>query len=575
MKKLAKFMKGHGLECVLGPLFKLFEATLELFVPLIIASIIDVYIPLGDAGFEGIIWKSLKLLLLGAVGLGFSITAQFFCARAAVGSVTKMRYSLFSHLGTLSYADIDRIGTSTMITRMTADTNQVQSGINLALRLLLRSPFVVFGAMVMAAIVAPDTVWIFGVTIAALSIVVFGIMLITMPLHKRVQKGVDKVVEKTRENLSGVRVIRAFCKEENEKEDFARRNGALAKGQRLVGRISALLNPLTYVIINLAILFLIYTGAIKVSHGSLSAGEVVALYNYMSSILIELIKLANLIITITKSVASLDRVSAVLDIKPSMVEGECESGIGSDIAVEFKGAALTYNGASGSSVEGITVAVKRGETVGIIGGTGSGKTSLINLIPRLYDATEGEVLIDGRSVKEYRYGALRKKIALVPQKATLFSGTIRDNMRFINKDATDEEIMRAIEIAAATEVVESKGGLDGIIEQGGRNLSGGQRQRLTIARALAANPEILILDDSSSALDYATDAAIRKSMRGLSKETTVFIVSQRAYSIMHADKILVLDDGELVGVGSHEQLLENCEVYREIYSSQYSERSAV
>lgn len=575
MKRLMEFMKGHRLECILGPLFKLCEATLELFVPLIIARIIDDYIPLGEAGRSGIISQSLILLLLGFVGLMFSVTAQFFCARAAVGSVTKMRYSLFSHLGTLSYTEIDKLGTSTMITRMTSDANQVQTGINLTLRLLLRSPFVVFGAMVMAWVVAPDTAWLFGVTIAALSVIVFGIMLITMPLYKKVQGGIDGVVEKTRDNLSGARVIRAFSCEDGEISDFEARNNALAKGQRLAGRISALMNPLTYVIINLAILFLIYTGAIDVSVGNLTAGQVVALYNYMSSILIELVKMANFIISMTKSAACLGRIGAVLDIKSSMTEGEHSEGIDTDVAVEFRGASLTYSGASQSSVEGVTLTAKRGEVIGIIGGTGSGKSSLINLIPRLYDATEGEVLINGRSIKDYRYDALRSKIGIVPQRATLFAGTIRDNMRYANCDATDDEIMRAIEIAQASEVVESKGGLDGVIEQGGRNLSGGQKQRLTIARALSANPEILILDDSSSALDYKTDAALRTALRQMAGNTTVFIVSQRASSIMHADKILVLDDGEVVGLGKHEELLDNCEVYREIYSSQFSEEVGV
>ena len=564
-------MKGHRLECIIGPLFKLCEATLELFVPLIIAKIIDDYIPLGEAGRSGVISQSLILLLLGFVGLMFSVTAQFFCARAAVGSVTRMRYSLFSHLGALSYTEIDRIGTSTMITRMTSDANQVQTGINLTLRLLLRSPFVVFGAMVMAAIVAPDTAWLFGVTIVILSVIVFGIMLITMPLYKRVQGGVDSVVEKTRDNLSGVRVIRAFSSEDEEISDFGARNNALAKGQRLAGRISALMNPLTYVIINLAILFLIYTGAIDVSFGNLTAGQVVALYNYMSSILVELIKMANFIISMTKSAACLGRIGAILDIKSSMTEGEYTEGTGTDVAVEFRGAALTYSGASQSSVEGVTLSARRGEVVGIIGGTGSGKSSLVSLIPRLYDATEGEILIDGRSIKDYKYEYLRKKIGVVPQRATLFAGTIRDNMRYANVDATDEDIMAAIEIAQAAEVVESKGGLDGVIEQGGKNLSGGRKQRLTIARALSAKPEILILDDSSSALDYKTDAALRSALKNMPGDTTVFIVSQRASSIMHADKIIVLDDGEVAGLGTHEELLRSCEVYREIYSSQFSE----
>lgn len=573
MKNILTFIRGYKKESVLGPLFKLCEATLELLVPLIIANIIDTYIPMGEGGRNGIIIECLKLLGLGVLGLLFSVTAQFFCARAAVGVVTGMRSSLFKHLSTLSYTEIDRLGTSTMITRMTSDANQVQTGVNLTLRLLLRSPFVVFGAMVMAAIVDPGTTWIFGVTIAALSVVIFGIMLITMPLHKRVQKSVDGVVVKTRENLSGARVIRAFCKENDECEEFEVKNSALAGAQKLAGRISALMNPLTYVIINLAIVFLIYTGALEVSLGDLKPGQVVALYNYMSQILVELIKLANFIITLTKAVASANRIGAVFELKSSMTEGERVNGTDSEYAVEFKNAALTYYGAAHSSVEGLTLSVRRGETVGIIGGTGSGKTSLINLIPRFYDATEGEVLIDGINVKEYTNAALRRKIAIVPQKAVLFKGTVRDNMRLGNGDATDEDIMRALEIAQADGVVADKGGLDAMIEQGGRNLSGGQRQRLTIARALVSKPEILILDDSASALDYATEAALRTALRTMGTDTTVFIVSQRACSIMHANQIVVLDDGAPDGIGTHDELMKSSEVYREIYSSQYGEEA--
>ncbi len=573
MKNILTFLRGYRKESVLGPLLKLCEATLELFVPLIIANIIDTYIPMGETGRDGIIIECLKLLGLGALGLLFSVTAQFFCARASVGLVTGMRSSLFNHLGTLSYTEIDRLGTSTMITRITSDANQVQTGVNLTLRLLLRSPFVVFGAMIMAAIVDPGTAWIFGVTIAALSVIIFGIMLITMPLHKRVQKSVDDVVIKTRENLSGARVIRAFCKENDECVEFDKRNSALAGAQKLAGKISALMNPLTYVVINLAIIFLIYTGALEVSSGNLTPGQVVALYNYMSQILIELIKLANFIITLTKAIASANRIGAVLDMESSMTEGTLKSGKDSEFAVEFKNAGLTYYGASHSSVEGLTFSVRHGETVGIIGGTGSGKTSLINLIPRFYDATEGEVLIDGVNVKEYTNATLRKKIAIVPQKAVLFKGTVRDNMRLGNDDASDEDIIRALEIAQAMGVVADKGGLDAMIEQGGRNLSGGQRQRLTIARALVSRPEILILDDSASALDYATESALRTALCKMDTGATLFIVSQRACSIMHADKIVVLEDGEPDGIGTHDELLKSSEVYREIYSSQYGEEA--
>ena len=571
MKNILRFIKGYRKEAVLGPLFKLCEALLELLVPIIIAVIIDTYVPLGDAGQNGIIIESLKLFGLGLLGLLFSVTAQFFCARAAVGLVGGMRSALFSHLGSLSYTEIDKLGTSTMITRMTSDANQVQTGVNLALRLFLRSPFVVFGALIMAAIVSPDSARIFAVTIAALSVVVFGIMLITTPLHKRVQRSVDGVVVKTRENLSGARVIRAFCKEEDEISEFEQRNSALASHQKLVGGISALMNPLTYVLINVAILFLIYSGAIKVSAGNLTAGQVVALYNYMSQILIELVKFANLIITVTKAVASSNRIDAVFELKSSMTEGENDGDTRGEYAVEFKNAALTYYGASHSSVEGVNISVRHGETVGIIGGTGAGKTTLINLIPRFYDATEGEVLVDGLNVKEYKNASLRKKISVVPQKATLFRGTVRDNMRLGNENATDEDIIAALEIARATDFVNEKGGLDAMIEQGGRNLSGGQKQRLTIARAIASKPEILILDDSASALDYATEAALRQGLRAMGGGTTLFIVSQRTSSIMHADKILVLEDGAVEAVGTHDELIKTSPIYREIYRTQYTE----
>ena len=578
MKRLFSFIKGYRKEAVLGPLFKLVEATLELIVPLIIANIIDNGIAAvqsgaisAEAGRTEIIVQCLWLLALGAAGLVFSITAQYFCARAAVGVVTRMKGALFSHLGTLSYTEIDRLGTSTMITRMTSDANQVQTGFNLALRLLLRSPFVVFGAMIMACTIDLGSFAIFGITILVLSVVVFGIMLISMPLYKKVQSRVDGVVGKTRENLSGARVIRAFCKEESERREFDERNGALTRVQKLVGRISALMNPLTYIIINVAIVILIYTGAVKVADGPLSAGQVVALYNYMSQILVELIKLANLIITITKSVASASRISTVFDMKSSMVEGDRLEGEGGEFAVELDGAALTYYGAAHPSVEGLSLKVRRGETVGIIGGTGSGKTSLVNLIPRFYDATEGCVKINGTDVKEYATSALREKVAVVPQKAVLFAGSVRENMQVGNEGATDEQIMRALEIAQAKGVAEDKGGLDGRIEQGGKNLSGGQKQRLTIARALVKSPEILILDDSASALDFATDAALRMAIKNMDGNTTVFIVSQRASSIMYADKIVVLEDGRADAIGTHDELMEHSAVYREIYASQFSE----
>lgn len=569
MKRVLSYMKGYTLECVLGPLFKLCEATLELIVPLIIANVIDNGIENAEAGY--VVTQCLWLLMLGAAGLAFSVTAQYFCARAAVGGVTKMKSALFSHLGTLSYSEIDRLGTSTMITRMTSDANQVQTGVNLTLRLLLRSPFVVFGAMIMACGIDGGTAGIFGITILLLSVTVFGIMLVSMPLYGKVQSRVDGVVGKVRENLSGVRVIRAFCKEDEETAEFDVRSSLLTRVQESVGRISALMNPLTYIIINVAIVVLIHTGALKVAAGDLSAGQVVALYNYMSQILVELIKLANLIITVTKSVASAGRISAAFSTESSMKEGTESCGLESEFAVELSGAELTYQGSSHPSVEGVSIRVRRGETVGIIGGTGSGKSTLVNLIPRLYDATGGEVKVDGRCVKDYTSEALRRKIGIVPQRAVLFAGTVRDNMRLGNEGATDEEIERALSIAQASAVVADKGGLDAAIEQGGRNLSGGQRQRLTIARALVGSPEILILDDSSSALDYATDAALRAAIRNMDGGTTVFIVSQRASSIMYADRIIVLDDGRVMGVGTHDALLEGCEVYREIYRSQFRE----
>ena len=569
MKRLLKYLKSYKKECVLGPLFKMFEATLELIVPLVIAKIVDEGI---EGASSGVVVKAcLLLLLLGAVGLAFSVTAQYFSAKASVGFVGKLRCALFEKVGTLSYSDIDELGTSTLITRMTQDASKVQNGLNLALRLLLRSPFVVFGAMIMAFTVDFDSALTFAAVIPLLSIVVFGIMLITMPLYKKAQKGTDRLLGRTRENLSGVRVIRAFRNEDEEISAFHRENDTLTAIQRRVGRISALMNPMTYILINVAILLLINTGAIQVSSGELSQGEVVALYNYMSQILVELIKLANLIISITKALASASRIADVLDIVPTENMGTLTKGKNSDSAVEFRSVSLAYRGSSEPSLDGITFSAKKGETIGIIGGTGSGKTSLINMIPAFYKATSGEVLVDGVEVSEYAPEALRAMVGVVPQSAVLFGGSIRDNMRWGNENATDDEIMEAIKTAQALDVVSDKGGLDARIEQGGRNLSGGQRQRLTIARALVKKPDILILDDSASALDYATDAALRSAIRGLDGESTVFIVSQRASSIMHADKIIVLDDGCAVGIGTHDDLMNSCPIYQEIYATQFSE----
>lgn len=572
MKKLLKHLKPYTKESILGPLGKLCEATLELIVPLVIAAIIDRGIGEGDTAY---IWKMAGvLLLLGAVGLTFSVFAQYFSAKAAVGFVTSVRHSLYSHIQTLSYNDIDKLGTSTMITRMTTDASKVQTGLNLALRLLLRSPFVVFGAMIMAFSIDAKSGLVFAIVIPALAVIVFGIMLITMPMHKRVQGGVDKILGRTRASLRGARVIRAFGMEEKEKSSFVCENAYLTAHQTRAGHVSALLNPLTFVIINLGIVFLIYTGAIRVDSGDLTQGQVIALYNYMSQILIELIKLANMIISISKALASLSRISSVFDIKPSQSFGDCSEGAQCDFAVEFSGVALKYAYASENAIEGITFKVRHGETVGIIGSTGSGKSSIVNLIPRLYDATEGEIKIDGLPISCYTKEALVSKIGVVPQKAVLFGGTLRDNLTFGKADATDSEIHAALRIAQAEEIALEKGGLDGEIEALGANLSGGQKQRLTIARALVGNPEILILDDSASALDFATDAALRSAIREASKDMTVFIVSQRAASVMYADKIIVVDDGETVGIGTHDTLLKECEVYREIYDSQFRREAA-
>lgn len=566
LKKLAKFLKGYIPETILGPLFKLLEASLELIVPLVIAGLIDNGIGKSDKPY--IIKMCLLLVLLGAVGLAFSVTAQYFAAKASCGFVSKMRYSLFEHIQTLSYTELDTIGTSTLITRMTNDSNQVQTGLNLTLRLLLRSPFVVFGAMIMAFTIDVKSALTFAVVIPLLCVVVFGIMLASIPLYKKVQSRLDGVLGKTRENLHGVRVIRAFCQEDEQIEEFERRNEALTDMQKFVGKISALMNPITYILINVATLVLIYTGAVQVKHGSLTQGEVVALYNYMAQILVELVKMANLIISITKALASAGRIQSVFETSSTMTYGDAElSDLGDGIV--FDGVSLRYSGAAEASVQNISFTAKKGETIGIIGGTGSGKSSLINLIPRFYDATEGKILIGGKRISEYSKDGLREAIGIVPQKAVLFSGTIRENMLWGNGNATDEEIMRAIEIAQGASIVADKGGLDAHIEQGGKNLSGGQRQRLTIARALVKKPKILILDDSASALDYATDATLRSSIAKNTEDTTVFIVSQRASSIMHADKIILLDDGEAAAIGTHEELLATSDIYREIYETQF------
>ena len=568
MKKLLVYLKDYIKESILGPLFKLLEALFELFVPLVIAAIIDTGIENGDTGY--IIKMCLVLVLLGFVGLAFSITAQYFAAKASVGFVSKIRHVLFGHIQSLSYSELDQIGTSTLITRMTSDMNQVQNGMNLALRLLLRSPFVVFGAMIMAFTIDVPSAMIFVYVTIVLLIVVFGIMLGSIPLYKKVQQKLDAVMTITRENLTGVRVIRAFCKEDEETDDFITKNNELTASQKFVGKISALMNPVTYVIINLAIIWLIHTGAVRVEAGILTQGAVVALYNYMSQILVELIKLANLIINITKSIACGNRIQAVLDIKPDLESGSSSCNEGS---VEFDHVNLRYKNAGADSLSDITFTAAKGETIGIIGGTGSGKSSLVNLIPRFYDAASGEVKVGGVNVKDMDVEQLREKIGVVPQKAVLFHGTIRENMQWGVTNASDDEIMEAIEAAQGLDVIKAKGGLDCEIEQGGKNLSGGQRQRLTIARALVKKPEILILDDSASALDFATDAALRKSLRELDYHPTVFIVSQRTSSIQHADRIIVLDDGAAVGIGTHDELMKSCSVYQEIYNSQFKKEA--
>ena len=571
------YLKDYKKESILAPLFKLLEAFFELMVPLVMANIIDYGISNRNMGYIG--KMGLLLLLLGVVGLASSITAQFFAAKAAVGVSTKLRQALFDHIEDLSFTDIDKAGTSTMITRMTSDVNQVQSGINMTLRLFLRSPIIVFGAMIMAFTIDVKCALIFVVAIPLLSIVVFGIILSTIPMYKKVQSRLDQVLGITRENLTGVRVIRAFHQEAKEEERFRENNEALSAMQIFVGKISACMNPVTYVIVNGAIIALIYTGAVQVNIGNLSQGEVVAIINYMNQILVELVKLANLIVTMTKALACADRVASVFEIGADAAYVGAQNQKLADKVdksapfLDFKHVSLTYQGAGAPTLQDMNFTVNRGDTVGIIGGTGSGKTSLVNLIPGFYPATEGEILLEGRDIKTMSDEELRGRIGVVPQKAVLFKGTIRSNLQWGKPDATEEEMWKALELAQASEVVEGKDGkLDATVAQNGKNFSGGQRQRLTIARALVREPEILILDDSASALDYATDAKLRAALRTLEDKTTTFIVSQRASTIRHADKIIVLDDGEIAGVGTHDELLKDCTVYQEIYYSQYPEQ---
>ena len=570
MKMIMRFLKDYKKECVLAPLFKMLEAIFELFVPLVVSSVIDKGIVNADKGY--IMQMCFMLILLAIIGLVCAITAQYFSAKAAVGAATGMRHSLFAHIQTFSFTEMDTLGTSTLVTRMTSDINQVQNGINMVLRLFLRSPFIVFGAMIMAFTIDVKAALVFVAAIPVLALIVFGIMLATRPMYKNVQSGLDKILGITRENLTGVRVIRAFNKEQDEVKRFKNDNESLNRLQKYVGKISGLMNPLTYVVVNVSIIALIWIGGVRVNAGALTQGQVVALYNYMSQILVELIKLANLIITITKALACAGRIESVFDVTSGMADGSVKEAVAKEEqpGVEFKNVSLTYSGSGASSVEGINFKAMKGQTIGVIGGTGSGKSSLVNLIPRLYDATQGEVLVDGVNVKDYDIEALRNKVGIVMQKAVLFKGTIRENMWMGKKGATDEQIDEALEISQSKEFVDSKQGrLDYVIEQGGKNLSRGQRQRLTIARAIVRKPDVLILDDSASALDFATDAALRKAIRGMNNSPTVFIVSQRAASLMYADLIIVLDDGQVAGMGTHDELLANCEVYKEIYESQF------
>ena len=577
MKQLMMYLKDYKKESILAPLFKLLEAFFELMVPLVMANIIDYGISNRNMGYIG--KMGLLLLLLGVVGLASSITAQFFAAKAAVGFSTQLRQALFDHIEDLNFTDIDKAGTSTMITRMTSDVNQVQSGINMTLRLFLRSPIIVFGAMIMAFTIDVKCALIFVVAIPLLSVVVFGIILSTIPMYKKVQAKLDQVLGITRENLTGVRVIRAFHQEAKESDRFRENNEALSAMQIFVGKISACMNPVTYIIVNGAIIALIYTGAVQVNIGNLSQGEVVAIINYMNQILVELVKLANLIVTMTKALACAERVASVFDIgADAAYVGAQDQKLADKVDksapfLDFKHVSLTYQGAGAPTLQDMNFTVNRGNTVGIIGGTGSGKTSLVNLLPGFYPATEGEILLEGRDIRTMSDEELRGRIGVVPQKAVLFKGTIRSNLQWGKPDATEEEMWKALELAQASEVVDGKPGkLDATVAQNGKNFSGGQRQRLTIARALVRNPEILILDDSASALDYATDAKLRAAIRTLEDKTTTFIVSQRASTIRHADKIIVLDDGEIAGMGTHDELLKDCTVYQEIYYSQYPEQ---
>ena len=574
MKKILTYFKPYKWQALLGPLFKLLEATFELLVPFVVAAIVDKgFGVLTDGGYPNadkgyVIWMCLLLAGFGLVGLAFSVTAQYFSARAATGVSARVRSDLFKKLQSLSYKDIDKMGEATMLTRMTSDVDKMQTGINLFLRLLLRSPFIVFGALVCACIIDPTSFGVFGGAILALAIVVYAVMFICMPLYKKSQAKLDKVLLSTRENLTGARVLRAFCKEENEREIFAARNEDLTKEKKFVGGIAAITNPLTYVLVNLATIVLLWTGAIRVESGALTQGKVIALYNLMGQILIELIKLANLIVTVVKAAASAERIEAVLKMQPSLEVVEDSDVENADAFIRFDNVCARYTEGGADALTDINFTVQRGETIGVIGGTGSGKTTLVNLIPHFYDVTAGQITIDGKDVRSQGLQTfLRERVGVVPQKAKLFKGTVRDNLLWGRGDASDEELMQAARIAQAEDFILEKGGLDAPVEQGGKNFSGGQKQRLTVARALVRNPEILILDDSSSALDYATDAALRKEIRGL--QTTVFVVSQRASSVRDADKIIVLDDGKAVGIGTHAQLMESCDVYREIYFSQY------
>ena len=575
MRSLLKYLKDYKKESILAPVFKMLEASFELFVPLVMAAIIDTGIANHDKGY--IFRMGGVLVALGLIGLACSVTAQFFSAKAAVGFATKLRHALFSHIQGLSYAELDTLGTNTLITRMTSDVNQLQSGVNLTLRLLLRSPFIVFGAMIMAFTVDVKAALIFVVAIPLLSIVVFGIMIVSLPLYKKVQAALDKVLGRTRENLEGARVIRAFCKEGQEIESFSEENEALLNIQVFVGKISAAMNPLTYIIVNIALVVLLWTGAIRVDGGIITQGAVVALVNYMSQILVELIKMANLIIQITKALACAKRIESILAVENSQQIEELtqQAKAETDDVIRFDHVGLTYQGGGEESLTDIDFTVKKGQTIGIIGGTGSGKTSVVNLIPRLYDATRGTVYVDGQDVKTYDPKQLRSKVGIVPQKAVLFAGTIRENLLWGNENATEEQLERALEISQAKEFVDTKvGRLDFKIAQGGKNLSGGQRQRMTIARAVVRDPEILILDDSASALDFATDAKLRHAIREMGNDMVVIIVSQRSSSIQYADQIIVLDDGKMVGIGTHDSLLAENEVYQEIYYSQFPKEAA-